>query len=513
MRKRTLLVCTASLLLSLGPGWSQEPAPPPAPSPAPPQDTYGRQTPRKAFLAFLGAAERGKYGTASEYLQFPPKVQPERKKLLARQLRDLLDSGFTVAGDVSDRPEGSHGDDLQANEEKIGVIQTQSGEIDVVLTRIVDKEAGSIWVFPAVLVSRIPDLHREVGLANFEETLPDAIVENQVLGVALWKWFLAVILAPAIISVIYLALYFGQPVLRLAGYDPGPQLPRAAFGPISWIVVIVTVWIVLKRIGLPILIRYAFARILGVAAVVVCLWLALLVIDRLVDSARRRTTLRDHTFVVSMSGLARQVSKTLLVIVAFLIALHILGFDVKTAMAGVGIGGIAIALGAQKTFENLIGGVSILTDRVMNVGDICRVGDQSGKVESISLRSTKLRTADGSLLAVPNGLMASVNVENLSNRTGYLFNPVIPLRYETTVKQLLDLLDRIREVLKAHPHIDPDGLQVRLKDFGAASLDVEVSAQVRTADHSEYLAIREQLLVEIMNAVEAVGSRLHSGAA
>jgi MscS family membrane protein len=232
----------------------------------------------------------------------------------------------------------------------------------------------------------------------------------------------------------YLFLRLVRLILRLVGHDPGPRLAKAAFGPIGWIVVIAVDWMVMKRIGLPLLVRYNYARVLGVAAIATVLWLAMRAVDLMVESARKKASLLDHTLVVSMSGLTGQVSKGVLMMVALLIVLALLGFDVKTALAGVGIGGIAIALGAQKTLENLIGGVSVLTDRVLNVGDTCRVGNQSGQVESISLRSTKLRTNDGSLLAVPNGVMASMNVENLSNRTRYHLQPLIGVRYEDTDK-------------------------------------------------------------------------------
>lgn len=508
MRRWIALTYTFCLMLSACAGWAQTAPPKPMDTTHPVQDPYDRQTPRKTMLGFLGAAQQARYGTASHYLQFSPRDQPERRKLLASQLRDLLERGFTRAGEISNRPEGSQSDDLPPNNEKIGVIQTPAGEVDVLLTRIVDKEAGPIWLFSVATVSRIPHLYREVGLTSFEEMLPDVLVEKQFLGAALWKWALAFLLVPAMLLGIYLVLRIVRLLLKLAGHDPGSRLVKAAFGPIGWIGVIAVHWTVMKRIGLPLLVRYNYARILSVAAIGVFLWLAMRTVDLMVDSARKRTSLRDHTFVVSMSGLAGQVSKGILMIVAFLLVLALLGFDVRTALAGVGIGGIAIALGAQKTLENLIGGVSVLTDRVLNVGDICRVGTQSGRVESISLRSTKLRTNDGSLLAVPNGVMASMNVENLSNRTLYLFNPVIGVRYETQAKQLLSLLDRIREILKAHPQIDRQGLWVRFKNFGASSLEIEASAQVRTADYSEYLGIREQLLVEIMNAVEAVGTGL-----
>ena len=376
------------------------------------------------------------------------------------------------------------------------------------LTRIVDKEAGPIWLASAALVSRIPDLHRDVGLTTFEEMLPDVLVETQFFSVALWKWPFVLFLAPAMLGGIFLLLRLLRLALRLASRDPGPKLANAAFGPISWILILSVDWNVMKRIGLPLLLRYYYERVLIVAAVAAFPWLAMRTIDRIVESARKKSSLRDYTLVFSMSGLTGQVSKGLVMIVAFLVALALFGFDVETALAGIGIGGIAIALGAQKTLENLIGGVSVLTDRVLNVGDTCRVGTQSGGVESISLRSTKLRTNDGSLLAVPNGVMAAMNVENLSNRTRFLFNPVIGVRYETQTQQLLSLLDGIRTILQSHPQVAPRGFGCDSKTLESQIWRSRVSAEVRTADYSEYLAIREGLLVEIMNAVEVVGTGL-----
>jgi len=260
------------------------------------------------MLGFLGAAQEGRYGTASHYMQFSPRDPVEKRKILASQLRELLEGGFAREGEISNRPEGSHSDDLADNEEKVGVIQT-AGEVDVVLTRIVDKEAGPIWLFSTPLVARIPDLHRNVGLTTFEEMLPDVLVEKQFFGVALWKWSLALILVPAMLGGMYLFLRLVRLILRLVGHDPGPRLAKAAFGPIGWIVVIAVDWMVMKRIGLPLLVRYNYARVLGVAAIATVLWLAMRAVDLMVESARKKASLLDHTLVVSMSGLTGQVSK------------------------------------------------------------------------------------------------------------------------------------------------------------------------------------------------------------
>jgi MscS family membrane protein len=200
MKKRIALPFASCLLLAGGISWAQTPPPKPPDTTSPVLDPYDRQTPRKTMLGFLGAAQEGRYGTASHYMQFSPRDPVEKRKILASQLRELLEGGFAREGEISNRPEGSHSDDLADNEEKVGVIQTPAGEVDVVLTRIVDKEAGPIWLFSTPLVARIPDLHRNVGLTTFEEMLPDVLVEKQFFGVALWKWSLALILVPAMLG-------------------------------------------------------------------------------------------------------------------------------------------------------------------------------------------------------------------------------------------------------------------------------------------------------------------------
>jgi MscS family membrane protein len=219
----------------------------------------------------------------------------------------------------------------------------------------------------------------------------------------------------------------------------------------------------------------------------------------------QKTPVHNRAFAVSMFCLIRRISKVVLCIIGLLVAIWAMGFDLKTALAGVGIGGIAIALGAQKTLENLIGGITVLTDRVMNVGDRCKVDGQIGTVEDISLRSTKFRTLDGSLLAVPNGIMATINLENLSDRKYFLFNPIINLRYKTSAEKLLQGLIAIRHILDEAPQVDREDLRVCLKGFGPSTLDVEVFANILTSNFTEYIEIRQKLLMQILRAMKSSG--------
>jgi len=111
------------------------------------------------------------------------------------------------------------------------------------------------------------------------------------------------------------------------------------------------------------------------------------------------------------------------VIAAILAILAVLGFNLTTVLAGLGIGGIAIAFAAQKTLENLFGGISVLADEVIRVGDYCRFGDRSGTVEDISLRSTRVRTDARTELSIPNGTLATMSIENFTRRDKIQFSP------------------------------------------------------------------------------------------
>ena len=175
----------------------------------------------------------------------------------------------------------------------------------------------------------------------------------------------------------------------------------------------------------------------------------------------------------------------------------------STALAGLGIGGIAIAFAAQKTLENLFGGVSLLGDEVIRVGDICRFGDRTGTVEDISLRSTRIRTPERTELSIPNGTLATMNVENLSRRDKILFNTKLGLRYETSADQLRYVLAQIRRLLYEHPKVETTGARIRFIGYDDSSLTLEVFCYVLTRDNNEFLAIQEDLLLRIMDIVAA----------
>jgi MscS family membrane protein len=173
-----------------------------------------------------------------------------------------------------------------------------------------------------------------------------------------------------------------------------------------------------------------------------------------------------------------------------------------------GIGGIAIALAAQKTVENVFGGLSVITDHPVYVGDFCKFGDSVGTVEDIGLRSTRIRTLDRTVLTVPNAQFSSVTLENFSRQDKMLFHPKLNLRRDTTPEQVRNILAAIEKLLKAHPKVETGNLPVRFIGVGAYSLDIEIFVYILTEDGDEFMAVRQDLLLGILDAIKAAGSAL-----
>jgi MscS family membrane protein len=165
-------------------------------------------------------------------------------------------------------------------------------------------------------------------------------------------------------------------------------------------------------------------------------------------------------------------------------------------------------LAAQKTIENLFGGISILTDRVMRVGDLCRVGETVGTVEDIGLRSTRIRTYERGLISVPNGSLATANVENLSARDKMRVFCKIGLRYETTREQLERVLAQVTTMLHEHPRVESATAWIRLAKLADSSLELEMQAYVMTREFNDFAAVRENLLFRVMDIVESCGTSL-----
>ncbi|MFD1961293.1 mechanosensitive ion channel family protein [Novosphingobium panipatense] len=199
--------------------------------------------------------------------------------------------------------------------------------------------------------------------------------------------------------------------------------------------------------------RQTLLRYIGIFAVVGFVWLGLRLVDAISDIAIARMRRQARRQVVSVVTLIRRGAKILLLAFSAIGILDTFGIDVTTGIAALGIGGIALALGAQKTVENLVGSVTVIADRPAQVGDFVRVGDVVGTVEDVGIRSTRIRTNDRTIVTIPNGDFSARQIENFSSRDRFLFNPVIHLDLGLPSAKLKEAITIVQTVLAENDHI------------------------------------------------------------
>jgi len=235
-------------------------------------------------------------------------------------------------------------------------------------------------------------------------------------------------------------------------------------------------------------------------------WLVLRLIDATARVMTARWVARGQIAAISVVPLARRALKVFAALLALLAVFQNLGFNATGILAGLGIGGLAVALAAQRSLENLFGGLSLIADQPVRVGDMCRFGSQEGTLEDIGLRSTRVRTLDRTIVTIPNADFCTMQIENLAARDRMRLTTTIGLRCETTPDQLRWVLVELKRLLLSHPKVSPDPARVRFTKLGASSLDIEIFAFVKTGDGDEFLAVQEDLLLRVMDIVAASGT-------
>jgi MscS family membrane protein len=382
-------------------------------------------------------------------------------------------------------------------------------DADLVLVRVSDAGSGRIWLISSDTLARLPELYDQAAVHQVETHLPHGLVSHQFLGLLLWQWLAILIAVPIAAALGWLAVQ----VLRLPWYlwarYRKHEVPKAwsSFVRPLWVVLgVLAHGVLVSYLRIPVLQRHHYQQVAGVVAVIGSSWLLWRILRELLRSVRHRAVLSGRMGTESLVILGERMLKVAIVVLAIFIVMGTLGFNLSAPLAGLGIGGIAIAFAAQKTLENLFGGVSILGDEVIRIGDTCRFGDRVGTVEDISLRSTRIRTPDRTELSIPNGSLATMNVENLSRRDKILFNTKLGLRYETSPDQMRYVLAQVRRLLYEHPKVETEGARSRFVAFDLSALTMEIFCYVLTRNDNEFLAIREDILLRIMDIVNAAGS-------
>lgn len=243
-----------------------------------------------------------------------------------------------------------------------------------------------------------------------------------------------------------------------------------------------------------------------VAGGLMILWGLYRLIDVLAEFLAETLARRDKTLSSQFMPLIRQTLRITTLILGGLTILSTVGVDVYGIVAGLGVGGLAIALAAQDTFANFIGAFNILTDRPFKVGDWIQIGDQvDGDVEEIGFRSTKVRTFGNTQLTVPNSFIAKEIVNNWSRMKKRRIKMTLGVTYATSPAQMRELLRRIEDLLKNDEGVNQDYMLVKFTNLGSSSLDIFLYYFSKSTVWKEYLEVRERINLEIMEIVADMG--------
>jgi len=474
------------------------------------QDPLGRDTPSGTVFGFLQAAQSGNYVSAAQYLQMTTAKRQSQGEEVATKLKVVMDRAFN--GNVrliSTLPQGAPQEGIALDKQDIGLLSAGDVETDLILVRATDPGGARIWLISADTIAKVDELYDQLEVHQVETRLPAWLVKYQLAGMGVWQWLAVLIALPLAMGVGWLLTRLIS-VPRYAWLRYRKQPHTALWSAIStplWMVISTAVhdrFVISLR--LPLLPRHYYQIAITIVFVIGLSWLLWRTLKQLAYRIRQHAIYAGRTGTGSLLLLGERIVKAVIFVVAILGILSALGFNMSTALAGLGIGGIAIAFAAQKTLENLFGGISVLGDEVIRVGDTCRFGDRVGTVEDISLRSSRIRTPERTQLSIPNGALAAMNIDNLSRRDKILFNPKLGLRSETTPDQLRFVLAELRRLLYEHPKVETDGARVRFTSIDTSSLSLDFFAYVLTTDMAEFLAIQEDLLLHILEIVDRAGS-------
>jgi MscS family membrane protein len=479
-------------------------------------DEFGRGTPRGTIAGFLSTTGARDYTRAAAYLdlrEFPGKKALQIGPSLARHLRVVLDQNLLLhPHDFSDDPEGMSDDGQPPRRDVVGRIQTKRGAVTLLLERVPREDGVPVWQFSVGTVARIPALYEEFGHGPMGEILPPVFVETRLLEIALWQWIALLILALVAALLARILAIAGLRLLRALSRHSrlalAPLFAARTAAPLQLLVTVALFHVCRRLLSLGVAVQPAFATIEEILVVVSLAWFTLRAVAVAAERIRGEAERRGEAATTALVDLAQRGVMLVVLTLTLLALLEVGGVHVTALIAGLGVGGIAIALAAQKTVEHLFGGVTLVADQPVKVGDFCRVGGYLGTVEAIGLRSTRIRTLERTLVSIPNGDLASLQIENFAKRDRIWLQTTLKLRRETTPDQLRYTLVRLRELLCAHPMIAPDPARVRLVGFESDSLEVEIFAYVRTKDYNQFLAVREDVYLRVLDILAESGTGL-----
>lgn len=278
---------------------------------------------------------------------------------------------------------------------------------------------------------------------------------------------------------------------------------------LTYVLVLCTLFFGVKSLNLPPVVDdYAVKGVFVLLTIKITYELekivSLVIREHLEPLARRQKGL-VKTFVPSLLRL----SKFIFWLLAAVLIVSNLGYNVGSLLAGLGIGGLALALAAQEALGNFFGSLILISDQPFKVGDFVKVDGYSGTIKEVGMRSTKLQTIDKSVVSIPNKKMSSANIENISKQNMYKVSQVLGVTYSTSLKDLNKAMEQVRGILRKDKDVDNETARVNFLEFGDSALQIEIFYYISdTSSYAHMLEIRERVNLQIKRAFEKLGVQM-----
>lgn len=468
-------------------------------------------SPRASIERFLAVVRAGDFAAASAWLDPAAPEVDTRGEELARRLTAVLDTHLSIDVEtLSPLAVGDTADGLRRDRERLGeVIDDEKRMHPIYLARRVDGDQAG-WMFSRSTVNLVDMLYDELPDAWIRAHLPTPLLSAGPFGVLWWQWL-------GLLTVIVLSMIIGwllaaptQLILKKlvanTDTDLDDALVASTRGPVMLLWGLAASRVLLDWIALGPLTMGFIVELQRAIAVIAVFWVFLRAIGVVQDALPRSDWATRHPALRTLIPFGGRIARVLIFAIGLLTVVATFGYPVATILAGLGIGGIAVALGAQKSLEHFFGSVSIGIDQPFRVGDWVTVAGVSGDIEEIGLRSTRIRTQERTLVSIPNGVLAEMQSENFGQRDRFALKTTIGLEYGTTSETLRKIRDDIHGMLLAHPKIWEEKAVVHFRAFGASSLDIEILCWLTVENIDEFKAVREGIFMDVMAIVERHGS-------
>ncbi|HEY8079401.1 MAG TPA: mechanosensitive ion channel family protein, partial [Labilithrix sp.] len=464
-------------------------------------------SPRTSMRSFLYLTRHGRYDEAARYLDIAP-AQQKRSAELAQKLSAVLAERVRIDPEnVSPHSLGSGG-----GFEEIGKVEGDTGSVSIRLVRHAAKgtDDEARWVFAQTTVEAIDSLYAKLNGRWITDELPPSLLRLGPKSLYWWQWIALPLLA-------LLCLAIGRVFARITTVTARAVLVRMEWlrrfatrleRPLTMAWTVGVFSFLVPYLALTLRAEDFLDRILRAAGWLAFFWALLRAVTVAAEEVVTADWARAKPSVRSLTSVGTKLGKFVVASLALMVALSELGYPVTSVVAGLGIGGVALALAAQKTVADLFGSVAILADQPFRVGDTIRVDGVEGTVESIGLRSTRMRTVERTLVIIPNGKLADMRIESFGERDRIRFSAKLEISREASRDQLAAIRDAIKKALAAHEKVQASEVFVRFSGLGAQSYDLDVAAPVDTHEWLEFAKIREELLLACVQAVEQAGTRL-----